>query len=199
MQSCFETWKYRDHIIASRLPRLDGWLLCGDFDPIDCEYEQQFIHYNELCSSSSIEEAEVMSAVCFGKPLHEVSMMYNAWRKCTLVFKYALSILDANIAHQQILDHDIHEYLNIVLVHLKFALSYSDVPLEILHSASSEDGISTYYDSKINMQICEVTLKSTEVCKQVLYRMIKIVNRVKTAYNSYSEGNTLWTRDLLKQ
>ena len=57
MQSCLETWKYRDHIIASRLPRLDGWLLCGDFDPIVCEYEQQFIHYDELCSSSSIEEA----------------------------------------------------------------------------------------------------------------------------------------------
>ena len=48
------------------------------------------------------------------------------------------------------------------------------------------------------MQICEVTLKSTEVCKQVLYRMIKIVNRVKTLYSSYSEENTLWTRELLK-
>ena len=99
MQSCFETWKYRDHIIASRLSGLDGWLLCSDFDPIDCEYEQQFIHYNELCSTSSIEEAEVMSAVCFGMPLHEVSTMYNAWRKCKLIFRYALSILDANIAH----------------------------------------------------------------------------------------------------
>ena len=199
MQSCFETWKYRDHIIASRLSGLDSWLLCSDFDPIDCEYEQQFIHYNELCSTSSIEEAEVMSAVCFGRTLHEVSMMYNAWRKCKLIFRYALSILDANIAHQQILDHDIHEYLNIVLVHLKFTLSYSIVPQKILRSASSEDGICTYYDSKINMQICEVTLKSTEVCKQVLYRMINTVNRVKTLYSSYSEENTLWTRELLKQ
>ena len=199
MQSCLETWKYRDHIIASRLSGLDGWLLCSDFDPIDCEYEQQFIHYDELCSTSSIEEAEVMSAVCFGRSLHEASMMYNTWRKCKLVFKYALLILDANIAHQQILDHDIHEYLNIVFVHLKFALPYFDVPYEILHSASSEDGICTYYDSKINMKICEVTLKSTEVCKQVLYRMINIVNRVKTLYSSYSEENTLWTRELLKQ
>lgn len=199
MQSCLETWKYRDHIIASRLSGLDSWLLCSDFDLIDCEYEQQFIHYNELCSTSSIEEAEVMSAVCFGRTLHEVSMMYNAWRKCKLIFRYALSILDANIAHQQILDHDIHEYLNIVLVHLKFTLSYSIVPQKILRSASSEDGICTYYDSKINMQICEVTLKSTEVCKQVLYRMINTVNRVKTLYSSYSEENTLWTRELLKQ
>ena len=199
MQSCFETWKYRDHIIASRLSGLDSWLLCSDFDPIDCEYEQQFIHYNELCSTSSIEEAEVMSAVYFGKPLHEVSMMYNAWRKCRLVFKYALSMLDANIRHQQILEHDTYECLNIVLVHLKFTLPYFSVPHEMLHNISSEDGINAYYDVKINMQICEVTLKSTEVCKQVLYRMIKIVNRVKTAYNSYSEGNTLWTRDLLKQ
>ena len=140
-----------------------------------------------------------MSAVYFGKPLHEVSMLYNTWRKYKLIFKYALSILDANIAHEQILDYDIHEHLNIVLVHLKFALSYSDVPLEMLHSASVKDGICTYYDSKINMQICEVILKSTEVCKQVLYRMINIANRVKTVYNSYSEGNTLWTRDLLKQ
>ena len=139
-----------------------------------------------------------MSAVYFGKPLHEVSMLYNTWRKYKLIFKYALSILDANIAHEQILDYDIHERLNIVLVYLKFALSYSDVPLEMLHSASVKDSICTYYDSKINMQICEVIFKSTEVCKQVLYRMIKIVNRVKTAYNSYSEGNTLWTRDLLK-
>ena len=83
-------------------------------------------------------------------------------------------------------------------MHLKFTLPYFSVPHEMLHNISSEDGINAYYDVKINMQICEVTLKSTEVCKQVLYRMIKIVNRVKTAYNSYSEGNTLWTRDLLK-
>lgn len=99
MHSGLETWQYKDHVIASRLPGLDGWLLCSDFDPIDCEYEQQFIHYDELCCASSAEEAEVMSAVRFGRSLHDVSMMYNAWRKCKLVFKDALSMLDADMMH----------------------------------------------------------------------------------------------------
>lgn len=69
----------------------------------------------------------------------------------------------------------------------------------MLHNMSSEVGISAYYDSKINKQICEVTLKSTEVCKQVLYRIINIVNRVKTVSSYGAQGNTLWTRELLKQ
>ena len=198
MQSNLETWQYRDHVIASRLPELDGWLLCGDFDPIDCEYEQQFIHYDELCCASSVEEAEVMSAVCFGRSLHEVSMMYNAWRKCKLVFKDALSMLDADMTHQQILEHDTYECLNIVLVHLKFTLPYFSVPHEMLHNLSSEDGISAYYDIKTNRQICEVIFKSTEVCKQVLYRIINIVNRVRTVNSYRAQGNTLWTRELLK-
>lgn len=85
-----------------------------------------------------------------------------------------------------------------MLVHLKFTLPYSDAPHEMLHNLSSEDGISAYYDVKTNRQICEVIFKSTEVCKQVLYRIINIVNRVRTVNSYRAQGNALWTRELLK-
>ena len=68
------------------MPGLSGWLLCSDFDPLDCEFEEQFKQYDELMNASSADEGEVLSAVYFGKSLQEVSKNYRAWKKCKLIF-----------------------------------------------------------------------------------------------------------------
>lgn len=185
MHHNYETWQYDDHHIASRQFGLDGWLLCGDFNPLDGEYDRLFSQYDQVCNASSIEEAEISSELCFGKSLDEVTKNYCAWRKCKLIFDDAKpfkKILDASIETTPIIDKDTFEQLNVVTVHLTlpyFELQRFDILRSYYSNMTSTNGICICYDKQVNTVACAVALTSTEVCQETICKAIDIVHHFK--------------------